>query len=1222
SGTYDISITTGSEELKAQWVVKGSSTRKAKNVVLFIGDGMATSMISAARYLSQKTKFGKFEKGDGFLSFEKFPGLGRISTNGIDSIITDSANSAATYNSGQKGYVNALNVYSDTTTNDSLDDTKVEILASIIRRKRPGMCIGVVTTASVVDATPAAVYSYTNKRGDEGIIADQMLNGFKYYTKSGKEWTTPADNLEKIMWNHSAVKADVLLGGGGVAFCKKATADSKCDSLKDQDQYAAFKAAGYQVFNDADSFNAYDGSDPIVGIFHMSHMNVWYDRNVDTANLATPGQSPLGDGKGAPKQPGLEEMTMKAIKTMEKKCKDGYFLMSEAASIDKMMHPIDFDRGLADLLELDRTVKAVVKHVEEKKDTQIYLTADHAQGFDVYGTVDLNYFRKASNDDSVDIRGASNANKKASDPIYKSEKRQAIGVYQDAGWPDMVIDENGLPTKFGSQTFKLASGKIDSPGHNEDFEHKSAPRSPSTNLNLVFQAAGMSDITRTVGIPNPKDVVATGGLVNLGTLPTGQGSTVHTLQSVDLYCYGPSGTYDISITTGSEELKAQWVVKGSSTRKAKNVVLFIGDGMATSMISAARYLSQKTKFGKFEKGDGFLSFEKFPGLGRISTNGIDSIITDSANSAATYNSGQKGYVNALNVYSDTTTNDSLDDTKVEILASIIRRKRPGMCIGVVTTASVVDATPAAVYSYTNKRGDEGIIADQMLNGFKYYTKSGKEWTTPADNLEKIMWNHSAVKADVLLGGGGVAFCKKATADSKCDSLKDQDQYAAFKAAGYQVFNDADSFNAYDGSDPIVGIFHMSHMNVWYDRNVDTANLATPGQSPLGDGKGAPKQPGLEEMTMKAIKTMEKKCKDGYFLMSEAASIDKMMHPIDFDRGLADLLELDRTVKAVVKHVEEKKDTQIYLTADHAQGFDVYGTVDLNYFRKASNDDSVDIRGASNANKKASDPIYKSEKRQAIGVYQDAGWPDMVIDENGLPTKFGSQTFKLASGKIDSPGHNEDFEHKSAPRSPSTNLNLVFQAAGMSDITRTVGIPNPKDVVATGGLVNLGSLPTGQGVTVHTLQSVDLYCYGPVAHKCSRVMDNTELFFLMADALGLGDVADEKPSNPDTGYCGYKPEEEPKKNDDSNGYPKKDDTNKNDDTTYPSKKDDSSYKPTSGVAPVPTTPSYEKKDDTYAVPSTKAPVPTKKGGDNIYQSGASALAMGPLALVAAVLAFFF
>ena len=196
------------------------------------------------------------------------------------------------------------------------------------------------------------------------------------------------------------------------------------------------------------------------------------------------------------------------------------------------------------------------------------------------------------------------------------------------------------------------------------------------------------------------------------------------------------GKYQVQVSVGGEMVKAEWTVREPAERIVKNVILMIGDGMASSMISAARMISKSTRFGKFQ--DNVLNLEKLGGsIGKIMTNGLDSIITDSANSAAAYNSGQKGWEGSLNVYADT-SKSSRDDPKVETLAEYIKSYRPGMCVGIVTTAEVQDATPAAVYSHTRNRDDKDIITEQGIKGFTY---------------NNATWEPKAVKPDVLFGGG-------------------------------------------------------------------------------------------------------------------------------------------------------------------------------------------------------------------------------------------------------------------------------------------------------------------------------------------------------------------------------------------------------------------------------------------------------------------------------------
>jgi alkaline phosphatase len=78
-------------------------------------------------------------------------------------------------------------------------------------------------------------------------------------------------------------------------------------------------------------------------------------------------------------------MTVKAVEVLhERGGKKGFFLMSEAASIDKQMHSLDYDRALGDLLELDDTVRATIEKLKELgilEETLIIVSADHGHGF-------------------------------------------------------------------------------------------------------------------------------------------------------------------------------------------------------------------------------------------------------------------------------------------------------------------------------------------------------------------------------------------------------------------------------------------------------------------------------------------------------------------------------------------------------------------------------------------------------------------------------------------------------------------------------------------------------------------------------------------------------------------------------------------------------------------------------------------------------------------------
>lgn len=132
-----------------------------------------------------------------------------------------------------------------------------------------------------------------------------------------------------------------------------------------------------------------------------------------------------------------------------------------------------------------------------------------------------------------------------------------------------------------------------------------------------------------------------------------------------------AGEYTATLTyNNGDTTTAHWTVPPlQSQRKAKNLILFIGDGMTTNMITAARLIAHTTVNGKYQST---MQMDQFPVLGHQMTHSLDSFITDSANSATALYSGHKSTVNALGVYRDS-SKDPFDDPKIESIAEIFKR---------------------------------------------------------------------------------------------------------------------------------------------------------------------------------------------------------------------------------------------------------------------------------------------------------------------------------------------------------------------------------------------------------------------------------------------------------------------------------------------------------------------------------------------------------------------
>lgn len=212
------------------------------------------------------------------------------------------------------------------------------------------------------DATPIALTGHTRLRGEYGPLIDQALNGMTNYT-----WTKQDG-------------PDVFFGGGADQFIPGD------DSYEGKDYYEEFANKGYSISLNRTSLLEMDPKEKSLGIFCQGTMPVWLDREIYTENLEGLENDPAGGDGDALDLPGLKDMANKAVEVLDTRGgDDGFFLMVEAASVDKQMHALDYDRALGDLLELDDTVRATIKQLEERgilEDTLVLVSADHGHGFE------------------------------------------------------------------------------------------------------------------------------------------------------------------------------------------------------------------------------------------------------------------------------------------------------------------------------------------------------------------------------------------------------------------------------------------------------------------------------------------------------------------------------------------------------------------------------------------------------------------------------------------------------------------------------------------------------------------------------------------------------------------------------------------------------------------------------------------------------------------------
>lgn len=336
--------------------------RKAKNVILFVGDGMGISTVTAARILEGQLngRDGEFNR----LNFEKFNYIAHSVTASANQQTSDSAPTATAMVAGIKANDGAISVdQSIQRTEKSAEVNAAKSVKTILERaEERGMSTGVVTTARFTHATPAVNYAHIADRDWE---ADSNLPA----------GATVKDIARQLLEFPFGNGLEVALGGGRSYFMPNTSNDPEYPSQKGRradgrdltlEWKSNYNNSDY-IWNQA-QFDAVNPAttDHLLGLFERSHMRYEADRANDAAG-----------------EPSLAEMTDKAIKILQKN-KKGYYLMVEAGRIDHAHHAGNAYRALTDTVALSDAVKKA-KELTNDKDTLILVTADHSHVFTIAG---------------------------------------------------------------------------------------------------------------------------------------------------------------------------------------------------------------------------------------------------------------------------------------------------------------------------------------------------------------------------------------------------------------------------------------------------------------------------------------------------------------------------------------------------------------------------------------------------------------------------------------------------------------------------------------------------------------------------------------------------------------------------------------------------------------------------------------------------------------------
>jgi alkaline phosphatase len=424
--------------------------------------------------------------------------------------------------------------------------------------------------------------------------------------------------------------------------------------------------------------------------------------------------------------------------------------------------------------------------------------------------------------------------------------------------------------------------------------------------------------------------------------------------------------------------------------------------------------------------------DDMPQMALVATAGMDSIITDSANSASAYATGHKSVVNAMGVYPDRTA-DLFDDPRVENITSLVKR-RLGLAVGIVTNTEIEDATPAAMVAHTRRR----------------------------QTYDRIVEHFFAAKPEVIMGGGTANFLPKGAPGSK--RADDVDFIAKFRDAGYVGASTAAELKTAAEAattTKLLGLFNTGNMDGALDRKFLKG----------GTVKRFPDQPDLTEQVSAAL-TILARNPQGFFLMVESGMIDKYTHLLDMERAVYDTIMLDNAVKVAREWAAARgEDTLILVLADHTHPVSLIGTID---------DDM------------ASTPNVPMRER--VRVYDRAGFPNYPTpDANGYPARVDVSR-RLAIFSASLPDYYETFRPKlDNPNSPT----MRGKETGTYDA-------NEQYRTVPGAMLRQGNLPRFVDSSVHSGEDVILTAAGPGSERVRGQLDNTEVFRVIVEALGLGD----------------------------------------------------------------------------------------------------------------------
>jgi len=335
--------------------------KKAKGVILMIGDGMGMTTVTAGRILDGQLK-GQIGE-ENVLNWETYKNVALSKTYNVDQTVPDSAGTATAFMTGVKSNAGVISVNEHTIYENCSSSKGNDVLSIIMMAEKAGLSTGVVTTARMTHATPATAYSHSASRYWENDV------------KAKEDCKDIASQLIDFPYGDGL---EVVLGGGRREFVPNNVADPENPKLMGKRNDSrnliqewkdkSSKKSKFQYVWKEDQFKSLDAEkeEHVLGLFNYDHMEYSYNRKNDTAG-----------------EPSLAEMVEFAVKVLNKNPK-GYVLLVEAGRIDHGHHENKAFHALHDTVAFNEAV-GMVNKITKSDETLVIVTADHSHVFTVGG---------------------------------------------------------------------------------------------------------------------------------------------------------------------------------------------------------------------------------------------------------------------------------------------------------------------------------------------------------------------------------------------------------------------------------------------------------------------------------------------------------------------------------------------------------------------------------------------------------------------------------------------------------------------------------------------------------------------------------------------------------------------------------------------------------------------------------------------------------------------